>query len=189
VPRAIPTSTCGHWSGLRWAHEATGSSADATIFNHGFAPFERTLKQYWYKFRRRVSGGINVVKKLCDEAQPDVRRPILVDQLATGLLGNYIVSLRRMGLIQKESLRVVEDASDRLLVDIKFAPPRSWTSSWDALNQAFSVIELKSARRRLGVRLFAGGSPEMTRAARSVLTRPGATSWASFTKAVPFHWL
>jgi hypothetical protein len=82
-----------------------------------------------------------------------------------------------MGLVQKESLRVVEDAADRLLVDIKFAPPRSWNSSWVALNRAFSGIELNSARRRLGGRLFAGGSPEMTRAARSVLTRPDATCW------------
>jgi len=164
--------------GLRWAHEATGSSVDATIFSQGFAPFERALKQYWYKFRGRASGGINVVKKLCDEAQPDVRRPILVDQRATGLLGNYIVSLRGMRLVQKDSLRVVDDAADRLLVDIKFAPPRSWSSSWVALNRAFSGIELKSARRRLGVRLFAGGSPEMARAARAVLERPSATSWA-----------
>jgi hypothetical protein len=164
--------------GLRWAHEATGSSIDATIFSQGFAPFERALKQYWYKFRGRVSGGITVVKKLCDEAQPDVRRPILVDQRATGLLGNYIVSLRRMGLVQKDSLRVVEDAADRLLVDIRFAPPGSWRSSWDALKRAFSGIDLKSARRRLGHRLFAGESPEMTRAARSVLTRPTAQSWA-----------
>jgi hypothetical protein len=166
--------------GLRWAREATGSSVDATIFNKGFAPFERALKQYWYKFRRRVSGGINVVKKLCDDAQPDVQRPILVDQRATGLLGNYIVSLRGMRLVQKDSLCVDEDAADRLLVDIKFAPPRGWIASWDALKGAFSGIELKlkPVRRRLGVRLFAGESPEMTRAARSVLTRPGATSWA-----------
>lgn len=166
--------------GLRWACEATGSSVDATIFSQGFATFERALKQYWYKFRKRVSGGINVVKKLCDEAQPDVRRPILVDQRATGLLGNYIVSLRGVGLVRKDSLRVVEDAADHLLVDIKFAPPRSWTTSWEALRGAFSGIEprLKPVRRRLGVRLFAGESPEMTRAARSVLIRPGATSWA-----------
>lgn len=166
--------------GLRWARETTGSSVDATIFNQGFAPFERALKQYWYKFRRRVSGGVNVVKKLCDEERPDVRRPILVDQRATGLLGNYIVSLRGMGLVQKDSLCVVEDAADRLLEDIKFAPPRSWIASWAALKGAFSGAELKlkPVRRRLGVRLFAGESSEMTRAARSVLTRPGATSWA-----------
>lgn len=164
--------------GLRWAHESTGSSVDATIFNQGFAPFERALKQYWYRFHKRVSAGSNVVKKLCDEAQPDVRPPILVDQRATGLLGNYIVSLRGMGLIQKESLRVVGDACDRLLVDINFAPPRNWTASWEALRTAFSGIDLRSACRRLGVRLFSGGSPEMTRAARSVLTRPSPTSWA-----------
>jgi hypothetical protein len=90
--------------GLPRAYEATGSSVDATIFNQRFAPFERALKQCWYKFRGRVSGGINVVKKLCDEAQPDVRRSILVDQPGNGLLGNYLVSLRGMGLVQKRIL-------------------------------------------------------------------------------------
>ncbi len=169
--------------GLRWAREDTGSSVDATIFNQGFAPFERALKQYWYHFQRRLSSGINVVKKLCSEAQPNVRRPILVDQRATGLLGSYIVSLRGMGLVQKDSLRVVEDAADRLLVDIKFAPPKNWRSSWDALYRAFFGIELKSARRRLGICLFAGGSPAMTRAAQSVLKRPGADSWARLGRA------
>lgn len=166
--------------GLRWAHEVTGSSVDATIYKQGFEPFERALKQYWYKFQRRASGGINEVKKLCNESQPDVRRPILVDQRATGLLGNYIVSLRGMNLVQKDSLRVVDDAADRLLVDIRFAPPRGWISSWSVLKRAFSSIEpkVKAARKRLGVRLFAGGSPEMRTAAMAALARPSAMTWA-----------
>ena len=128
--------------GLRWARKDTGSSIDATIFNQGFAPFERALKQYWYYFHRRLSSGINVVKKLCREAQPDVRRPILADQRATGLLGSYIVSLRRMGLVQKDALCVAEDGADRLLVDIDFAPPPNWKSNWDAAHKAFRGIEL-----------------------------------------------
>jgi hypothetical protein len=164
--------------GLRWAREATGSSIDATLFSKGFAPFERALKQYWYKFRGRTSGGINVVKKVCEEAQPDVARPILVDQRATGLLGNYIVSLRGMRLVQKDSLRVIDAAADRLLLDIRFAPPRSWTSCWSVLNQAFDGIELKAARQRLGGRLFGGESQEMSRAARAALARPKAAVWA-----------
>jgi hypothetical protein len=164
--------------GLRWARAATGSSVDATIFGKGFAPFERALKQYWYKFRGRTSGGINVVKKVCEEARPDVARPILVDQRATGLLGNYIVSLRGMRLVQQDSLHVLDDSADRLLLDTMFAPPRSWASSWSALNQAFGGIELTSARQRLGGRLFGDGSQEMSRAARAVLARPKAEAWA-----------
>jgi len=164
--------------GLRWAHETTNSSVDATLFGKGFAPFERALKQYWYKFRGRKSGGINVVRKLCEEARPDVDRPILVDQRATGLLGNYIVSLRGMGFVQKDSLRLHDDAVDRLLLDIRFDPKRSWTSSWSALNQSFNGIELKSARQRLGGRLFGGESQEMIRAAKAVLARAKASAWA-----------
>ena len=169
--------------GLRWARKETGTSIDATVFNKGFSPFERGLKQYWYKFHGRKSGGFNVVKKLCSQAQPDVYRPILVDQRATGLLGNYIVSLRGMGLVQKTSLAVVEDAADRLLVDIKFTPPQNWKSSWDGISRAFSGIDLKSARRRLGRCLFDDGHSEMNRAARSVLRKPAASSWDRLGKA------
>lgn len=164
--------------GLRWARKTTGSLVDTVLFHQGFAPFERALKQYWYKFRKRTSGGINVVKKLCSGTQPDVRRPILVDQRGTGLLGNYIVSLRGMNLVQKDSLRVFDDAADRLLLDIRFAPPRGWESSWGTLQKAFDAIDLRSARQRLGGRLFSSEHDEMNRAARAALARPKARAWA-----------
>ena len=163
--------------GLRWARELTGSSVDAKIFNQGFARFERALKQYWYKFEGRRSGGITVVEKLCKGSQPELGRPILVDQRATGLLGNYIVSLRGMGLVQTDSLLVVEDAADRLLVDVHFSPPRSWTSSWGNLKKAFSGIDFKASRRRLGVRLFKESDGAMTRAAIATRARPKALLW------------
>lgn len=163
--------------GLRWAHKVTASSIDATLFSKGFAPFERALKQYWYKFQGRTSGGINVVKKVCEEMRPDVARQILGDQRATGLLGNYIVSLRGMMLVRKDSLRALDDAADRLLLDVRFEPPKNWISSWSTLNEAFNGIELKSAQLRLGGRLF-GGEQEMSRAARAVLARPKAEAWA-----------
>ena len=168
--------------GLRWAHESSGSSVDATIFEEGFAPFERALKQYWYKFRGRKSDGITIVKKLCDGAQPEVGRPILVDQRATGLLGHYVVSLRGMGLVGKGSLRVVEEAAECVLGDMSFSPPRNWASSWSGLKKAFAGMDYKAARRRLGVRLFEGGGDGMTRAARSTLARPTATSWGQVAR-------
>ena len=152
------------------------------IFNDGFALFERALKQYWYKFHGRTSGGINVVRRVCEGGKPDVKRSILVDQRATGLLGNYIVSLRGMGLIQGDSLRIVEDVADRVLVDITFPRSRSWMSSWSGLDQTFSPVGLASARRRLGSRLFGGESQEMTQAARAVLSRKSSKAWASVAR-------
>jgi hypothetical protein len=164
--------------GLRWAREATGATVDAELFKKGFAPFERALKQYWYKFKRRKSGGINVVKELCEEAKPNLDRLILADQRVTGLLGNYIVSLRGMGLVKNDSLSAIDDAADRLLLDISFAPTRSWASSWTDLERSFDAIELKPARHRLGRQLFGGTSIEMANAACAALARPMATSWA-----------
>ena len=163
--------------GLRWSRKSTGSSVDATIFNKGFAPFERALKQYWYKFEGKPSGGITVVKTLCEGGKPELKRPILVDQRATGLLGNYIVSLRGMGLVQANSLLVVEDVADRLLTDINFSPHRSWASSWSDLKRAFCNIDFQAARGRLGNRLFGGSHDEMTRAARAILAYPKAQAW------------
>jgi len=164
--------------GLRWSHISTGSSVDATIFNKGFASFERALKQYWYKFERRDGiGGINVVKKLCEGHKPELRRPILVDQRATGLLGNYIVSLRGMGLVQRNSLLVVGEAADRLLMNVDFSPHRSWDSSWGDLKKAFSNVEIREARGRLGAQLFARSHDKMTRAGRAILAQPTARCW------------
>jgi len=164
--------------GLRWARKETGSSIDSTIYNKGFALFERALKQYWYKSCGRKSSGINVVKELCDRPKPDVGRPILVDQRSTGLLGSYIVSLRGMGLVQKNSLHVVEDASERLLADVHFSA-RNWTSSWNNLEDAFSnkKIDFTEVRRRLGGRLFSGEDQSMTRAASAIRKQPKAVSW------------
>lgn len=164
--------------GLRWAQEETRSAVDATIFNQGFAIFERALKQYWYRSLGRRSAGINVVKEICGEGQPDAKRKILINQRATGLLGSYIVSLRGMNLVQSNSLRVVEESVDTLLAGIRFSPPRGWLSSWDGLEGAFCCIELRGARRRLGKQLFEKTRPEMNRAARSVRSRPDAESWA-----------
>ena len=99
--------------GLYWARAKTGSSIDKVIFNdpdYGFAVFERALKLYWYKTRGWISGlGINVVKELCNGDKPDVSRPILFDQRNTGLLGNYIVSLRGMGFVRNNSLCIDDD--------------------------------------------------------------------------------
>jgi len=163
--------------GLRWANESTKSLIDATIFNHGFNIFERALKQYWLRFEKKKSPGIQVVENLCRGSRPDVSRPILVDQRATGLLGSYIVSLRGLGLVQNGSLRVNEEKTNRLLVDIDFSPPRSWISSWGALNNAFSSINFKTTRHRLGMMLFDGSQPEMRLAAAAFRQRPAAKAW------------
>jgi hypothetical protein len=166
--------------GLRWAHKKTGSSVDATLFNQGFALFERALKQYWYKWKKRKSSGIEVVEKLCDEPQPNVRRPILVNQRGTGLLGSYIVSLRNMGLVHKSSLRLVEDEADRLISDVGLLPRQNYASSWVTLRNAFSAIDFKEARSRLGLRLFGRihqNNQAMTLAACAALAKPASRSW------------
>ncbi len=164
--------------GLRWAQKETGSSIDSTIYNKGFAVFERALKQYWYKFCRKKSSGIKVVKELCDRPKPDVGRPILVDQRATGLLGSYIVSLRGMGLVQKNSLQVVEDVSYRLLADVHFTA-RNWTSSWNNLEDTFShrKFDFAEVRKKLGVCLFSGDNQSMMHAASAIRKEPKAVSW------------
>ena len=87
-----------------------------------------------------------------------------------------------MGLVQTDSLLVVEDATDRLLMDFNFSPPRSWTSSWAALKKAFSDIDFKAARSRLGGRLFNEASAAMMRAANATLARPTARSWGQIAR-------
>jgi hypothetical protein len=164
--------------GLRWARKETKSSIDATIYNKGFALFERALKQYLCRFCGWKGSGINVVKELCKGPKPNVGRPILLNERSTGLLGSYIVSLRGMGLVQKNSLHVVEDASERLLADMHFSA-RNWTSSWNNLEDAFSNnrIDFTEARQRLGGRLFSGEDQSMRRSASAIRKQPKAVSW------------
>lgn len=168
--------------GLRWARQETGAVVDKVLFNRGFAIFERALKQYWYRFEKRSSSGITVIKLICEQSAPDVQRRILLDQRATGLLGNYIVSLRGMGLVQKDSLRLVDEASELLLGDIAFAPRRGWDSSWASLSQAFKSVSLKLAKKRLGNRLFQGAVHEMNQAARAFRAKPSATNWFKMSR-------
>jgi hypothetical protein len=164
--------------GLRWAQESTGSLVDAAIFNRGFAPFERALKQYWCKKGRSFSGGVVVIKKICQENEkPDIQRPILQDQRGAGLLGAYITSLRAMELVKPGSLRVNEAEADSLLGDIRFKPKNGWTSSWSALNEAFAKFDLKPARKQLGARLFSGANAAMRCAAESAQCKPQAEDW------------
>lgn len=172
--------------GLKWACENTGSSIDKTIFNdqkYGFAIFERALKQYWYKKRHKIRGlGIKRIKEICKGAKPDVFRPILVDQRATGLLGSYIVSLRGMGLVENNSLCINDDIANQLLGDATFRTKPGWLSSWDDLietfNKTYMISDFRAARKRLGVKMF-GENQAMGKAASSVLKAQGATSWVS----------
>lgn len=167
--------------GLRWAHEHTKSSIDATLFTEGFARYERLLKQFWVYYHRRPAAGISgitVISDLCEGDHPNDRRPILANQRTAGLLGNYIVSLRGMGLVRPRSLRLHDAPVDSLLVDLPFHPPRSWTSSWSGLRAAFTGLSLTQARVRLGRRLFDRSQHSMHRAATAVRSAPGATSWA-----------
>ncbi|GAB7526786.1 hypothetical protein [Paraburkholderia sp. 2C] len=167
--------------GLRWAKEATKANVDAELFGDGFAPFERALKQFWCKFDTANQwhiAGITVVRSLCEGKRPDISRPILADQRATGLVGNYIVSLRGLGVVQDGSLQIIDSVVGNLLQDVDFPQDRKWISSWDALEKACRKVDLRAARKRLGRLLFSGANSRMRLAALAALRRPLAQSWS-----------
>ena len=164
--------------GLRVAPQLADSTVDDEFFAKGFAPFERALKQYWLKFESRRSGGVNTVEELIEGKCPTLSRPILADERATGLVGSYIVSLRGLGLIESNSLRVCSHETDKLLAAVEFNPkPTRWASSWKNLEQTFSQPDLRAAKRRLGRLLFATSQPLMNAAARAVRRSPSARDW------------
>src|SRR5690349_18769754 len=80
--------------GLEWAERTATTRLDVDIWSR-FERFERALKLFWFKYtsHRRFSG-LRIIEKICRETRPDVSRAILTDQRGTGLMGNYIVSLR-----------------------------------------------------------------------------------------------
>ena len=164
--------------GLRAAPELADATVDDEVFSKGFAPFERALKQYWLKFEGRRSGGVNIVERLIEEKRPILDRRILVNERATGLVGNYIVSLRGLGLVERTSIRVCEGATDALLSGVHsgFGATR-WASSWANLKETFGTPDLTQAKRRLGRLLFSPARDLMHNAGRAVRQTPAAHQW------------
>jgi hypothetical protein len=167
--------------GLRWAKAVTRSDLDAELFKDGFALFERALKQFWYRTgasgQRRIAG-IQVVRRLCDGGRPDVNRLILADQRATGLLGNYIVSLRGLGLVQRANLQPIDAEVERLLTGVEFPRDRYWYKTWETLDDVCGGVKLSKARKALGERLFGHSNISMRCAALAVIGCPDAESWS-----------
>ena len=163
--------------GLRWARGEAPTTVDADVWDE-FRKFERALKQYWHKFTaRRDYLGKRDVAKLCEYNRPNVNQRILTDERATGLLGNYIASLRAIGLVEKSALAPTK-TGDQLIRGIGFtARPRTFTS-WPALRAAYCETEreVRRCRNALSSHLFRDN--HMRCAAKATLLSATAQSWS-----------
>ena len=177
--------------GLRWAKSHARLPIDKEIWPL-FAAFERGLKQYWHLYpsnrpaRRRYLGKRRIAA-ICSEQRPDVQAPILQDQRGVGLLGNYIESLRAIGLVKKGQIVINDAAATLLLGHPRFEWAGTSPGSWDALHDIFRGVDLRSAWPRVGRRLFdlddfSEERARMNSAARAV--RSGAAAnWAEIAQS------
>ncbi len=162
--------------GLRWAREAARTPVDADVWEE-FRKFERALKQYWQRFttRRDFLGKLEVSDR-CKADRPDVSRPILVNERATGILGTYIASLRAIGLVDDKYL-APSKAGENLVRGVAF-PARARTfTSWPALRAVFAATEGDLRRRRPGLGPHVFHDDRMHRAAIAFVSRRRATAW------------
>jgi hypothetical protein len=176
-------------SGLRWAKELALPPVDEQIWSH-FSRYERGLKQYWHRHpsgrpaRNRYLGKRRIAE-ICSGPSPDVHASILVDQRGVGMLGNYIESLRAIGLVQRSTLSAYEPAVVRLLGDPQFEWDGRSPGTWQRLDSVFERVDQRGAWRRLGRLLFdcdMGGEDRfrMYAAARTLkFSRPG-DAWIQF---------
>ncbi|BAU49569.1 hypothetical protein SVA_3021 [Sulfurifustis variabilis] len=147
--------------GLRWAKSRATRSIDRDIWPL-FAAFERGLKQYWHRHpgnrsaRRRYLGKRRIAD-ICNGKRPDIQAPILQDQRGVGLLGNYVESVRAIGLVRPGELVIGEKAVTQLLGDPRFEWDGASPGSWQKLDYIFSSVDVRSAWPKLGRRLFDKG--------------------------------
>jgi hypothetical protein len=163
--------------GLRWAREHASASVDADVWDE-FRKFERGLKQYWQKFTdRRDYLGKREVAKLCKRIRPNVNKRILEDERATGLLGNYIASLRAIGLVEKSALAPTS-LGERLIRGIRFTARLQTFTNWSALRAVYrsAEAEVRGCRKALGGHLFQ--DDRMSCTARAFLSHAAVMSWS-----------
>lgn len=146
--------------GLRWAKAEASRVVDGEIWSR-FRFFERGLKQFWHRHpsnrpaRRRYLGKREIAA-ICDGLRPNVNRPILVDERGVGLLGNYIESIRAIGLASTGSIAIDDTAVSDLLGDPRFDWTGTSPANWGALDGIFAKVDQPRAWPRLGHRLFDG---------------------------------
>jgi hypothetical protein len=182
-------------TGLRWASDLASSPDDEKIWQH-FSRFERGLKQYWHRHPRgRPSRskylGKRRVAVTCTGPRPNVEAPILADQRGVGILGNYIESLRAIGLVKGTTLCVDDATVDRLLGDRRFRWNAKSPVSWDELDRTFEAVDQKGAWPRLGRLLFNPDSQvdaavRMCAAARVVRGTPVQWGWEALSRHSAF---
>jgi hypothetical protein len=176
--------------GLRWAKCLASPPVDEQIWIH-FSRFERGLKQYWHRHpsgrsaRNRYLGKRRIAV-ICCGPRPNVDIPILVDQRGVGLLGNYVESVRAIGLVQRATLNVDEPSVAQLLGDPQFEWNGKTPGTWYVLDSLFEKVDQRGAWRHLGRLLFdceSGGDDKarMYAAARTLQARRNGASWNHFS--------
>jgi hypothetical protein len=95
-----------------------------------FARFEKALKLYWYEAQVRTSfDGIRAIKVAAANRILDLDFRLLSHQRSQGILGAYIRSLRRAGLIETGSLQLTA-AARGLVQPLAFQWTGALTRGW-----------------------------------------------------------
>lgn len=174
--------------GLRWARNQATNVTDKDIWPY-FGAFERGLLQYWrrnpsHRLSRNRYLGKRIISEICKEKRPNVERAILVNQRGVGLLGNYVQSLRAIGLVKSGTIEIEEKAVASLLGEARFKWSGASPGSWEAIDAVFANVDVPSSWPRLGRLLFdiSNGTLERVRmhqAARTLLSNPKSVTWKS----------
>jgi hypothetical protein len=140
--------------GLRWAGEQ--AATDNEIWAN-FEIFEKALKLYWFHCgHRRGFNGVDAIKKHYEAGRTDFDFKLISNQRSLGLLGAYLRSLRKAGLVKDRTLSLEENAAHALIDSITFSW-RGTISGYGWLDRTFARAEEGFSRKmykELGRRLF-----------------------------------
>lgn len=163
--------------GLGWANRNGAAGFEMNVWP-SFQRFERGLKLYWWRNSlQRHFNGSRKAKLLCarGEWHPNLTEPLLSNERGAGLLGIYLRSLRKIGLVEKRTLRLSDKGED-VIQGLDFAWDGQGVGSWAKLYVIFSKVRFQvTHRRRLGVYLFADAT--MRSSAEAWKRRRSSRGW------------
>jgi hypothetical protein len=140
--------------GLRWAGEQ--AATDKEIWAN-FEIFEKALKLNWFHYGRHSGfAGVEAIKKHYGEGRTDLDFQLISNQRSLGLLGAYLRSLRRAGLVERRTLELGGNDAHALIDSVTFSW-RGSISSYGWLANTFSRAQdgfSRSTYTELGRRLF-----------------------------------
>ena len=166
------------WALLGLAAGAAQGHADRDIWAY-FEGFEKALKLFWYvELGQEGFSGVEAIREAVLASRRDLEFTLLSNQRSNGLLGAYIRSLQRAGLVEVGSLRVSSAGQELLWPEsLRWSGDlsRGWQFGFRRFQERLAKPWGRNAKLQLGRKVF--GAVEMSDAAAAIRALGQTPRW------------